>query len=91
MNMFRYNRLKSGSIPRSLANSTLLEEFNVENNSIASLPDGLLAALENLTSITLSRNQFSSFPSGGPAQFCNIITLNMEHNHCDRNGSFYFL
>ncbi len=30
------------------------------------------------------RNQFSAFPPGGPAQFINIITLNMEHNMCDR-------
>jgi leucine-rich repeat protein SHOC2 len=33
----------------------LLEEFNVENNTVASLPEGLLASLDNLTSITLSR------------------------------------
>ena len=28
--------------------------------------------------------QFSAFPSGGPAQFVNTRSLNMEHNHCDR-------
>ena len=55
MLVFRYNRLKAGSIPRTLANSILLEEFNVENNCIASLPEGLLASLDNLNSITLSR------------------------------------
>lgn len=82
----RYNRLKCGSIPRTLANSILLEEFNVENNCIATLPEGLLASLDNLNSITLSRNQFTAFPSGGPAQFINITTLNMEHNKCDRNA-----
>jgi hypothetical protein len=51
----RYNRLSTGSIPKSLANCVLLEEFNVENNTVASLPEGLLASLDNLTSITLSR------------------------------------
>ena len=68
-----------------------------ENNCVASLPDGLLAALDKISSITLSRNQvwqacklcpdlpqFSTYPSGGPAQFVNITTLNMEHNTCDR-------
>jgi hypothetical protein len=37
-----------------------------------------------------SRNQFSAFPPGGPAQFVNIITLNMEHNMCDRYFLFIF-
>ena len=32
------------------------------------------------------RNQFSAYPAGGPAQFVNITTLNMEHNLCDRWG-----
>jgi len=35
----------------------MLEEFNIENNSVSALPDGLLAAVENLTFITISRNQ----------------------------------
>ena len=30
------------------------------------------------------RNQFTAYPAGGPAQFVNIINLNMEHNLCDR-------
>ena len=53
----RYNRLSAGSIPKSLSNCTMLEEFNIENNSVSALPDGLLAAVENLTFITISRNQ----------------------------------
>ena len=28
--------------------------------------------------------QFSAFPTGGPAQFVNTRSLNMEHNQCDR-------
>ena len=80
----RYNQLHTGNIPRTLANCVNLEEFNIENNCVASLPDGLLAALDKISSITLSRNQFSTYPSGGPAQFVNITTLNMEHNMCDR-------
>jgi hypothetical protein len=39
----------------------MLEEFNIENNSVSALPDGLLAAVENLTFITISRNQVFSF------------------------------
>ena len=31
------------------------------------------------------RNQFTAYPAGGPAQFVNITTLNMEHNLCDRS------
>ena len=80
----RYNQLHTGNIPATLANCVNLEEFNIENNCVASLPDGLLAALDKISSITLSRNQFSTYPSGGPAQFVNITTLNMEHNMCDR-------
>ena len=52
---------------------------------MAALPDGLLAALDKITSITLSRNQFTAYPAGGPAQFLNITALNMEHNLCDRS------
>jgi hypothetical protein len=35
----------------------MLEEFNIENNAVSALPEGLLAAVENLTFITISRNQ----------------------------------
>ena len=35
----------------------------------------------------IDRNQFSAYPTGGPAQFINITTLNMEHNMCDRYSS----
>jgi leucine-rich repeat protein SHOC2 len=69
----RYNRLSSASIPSTLANCTLLEELNMENNGVSTLPDGLLSALENLALISLSRNNFSTFPSGGPAQFINTM------------------
>ena len=58
---------------------------NLENNCVAALPDGLLAALDKISSITLSRNQFTAYPAGGPAQFLNITALNMEHNLCDRS------
>ena len=34
--------------------------------------------------LLIIRNQFTAYPSGGPAQFINTITLNMEHNLCDR-------
>ena len=83
-NPFRYNRLMSGSIPKSLANCIQLAEFNIEGNSVSALPDGLLSSLGNLCYITLSRNQFSAFPAGGPAQFIHVQSLNMEHNQCDR-------
>ena len=82
--MFRYNRLTSGSIPQTLANCVQLPEFNIEGNSVSSLPDGLLSSLEKLCYISLSRNQFSAFPAGGPAQFIHVQCLNMEHNQCDR-------
>ena len=55
--IFRYNRLTSNSIPKSLANCVQLEEFNIENNSVSALPEGLLSSLENLLCIALSRNQ----------------------------------
>ena len=31
---FRYNRLASGSVPKSLSNCVQLEEFNIENNAV---------------------------------------------------------
>ena len=40
----------------------------MEGNSVARLPEGLLSALNSLTSVTLARNCFTSFPVGGPAQ-----------------------
>jgi len=49
--MIRYNRLQTSSIPRTLANCSALEQFNVENNVISNLPEGLLASLENLTQV----------------------------------------
>ena len=82
--LYRYNRLTSGSIPKSLANCVQLPEFNIEGNSVSSLPDGLLSSLEKLNNISLSRNQFTAFPAGGPAQFVHVQSLNMEHNQCDR-------
>ena len=82
--LLRYNRLTSSSIPKSLANCVQLPEFNIEGNSVSSLPDGLLSSLEKLNNISLSRNQFAAFPAGGPAQFVHVQSLNMEHNQCDR-------
>ncbi len=68
--MNRYNRLMS--VPKSLSNCINLTEFNVENNSLSQLAEGLLSSLSNLTTLTLSRNQFTSYPVGGPSQFCNV-------------------
>lgn len=34
--------------------------------------EGLLSSLTGLRYITLSRNAFQSYPSGGPAQFCSV-------------------
>lgn len=66
----RYNRLIS--VPRSLSNCVRLTEFNVENNSLSQLPEGLLSSLSNLNTLTLSRNEFVSYPVGGPSQFCTV-------------------
>lgn len=59
-------------MPRSLSNCVKLTEFNVENNSLSQLPDGLLSSLSNLSTLTLSRNNFTSYPIGGPSQFCTV-------------------
>ncbi|VDM27271.1 unnamed protein product [Hydatigera taeniaeformis] len=34
--------------------------------------EGLLASLKNLTGLSLSRNCFTVFPSGGPQQFITV-------------------
>ncbi len=51
VSLFRYNRLSTSSIPKALANCTALEQFNVENNVISNLPEGLLSSLENLAQV----------------------------------------
>lgn len=48
------------------------------------LPQGLLSSLVNLTSLTLARNCFQSYPVGGPSQFSTIYSLNMEHNRINK-------
>lgn len=45
---------------------------------------GLLSSLVNLTSLTLARNCFQSYPVGGPSQFSTIYSLNMEHNRINK-------
>jgi hypothetical protein len=37
-----------------------------------------------LTSLTLARNCFQSYPVGGPSQFSTIYSLNMEHNRINK-------
>jgi len=36
------------------------------------LQEGLLSCLTVVQNITLARNAFSSYPSGGPAQFASV-------------------
>ena len=67
----RYNRLTV--IPQSLKNCVNMEEFNIEGNSVSEL-QGILANLTLLNSITLSRNSFASFPSGGKKDCCLMLT-----------------
>lgn len=45
---------------------------------------GLLSSLVKLTSLTLARNCFQSYPVGGPSQFSTIYSLNMEHNRINK-------
>jgi leucine-rich repeat protein SHOC2 len=44
-------------------------KFKIKNK------DGLLSSLTNLSSITLARNQFGSFPLGGPTQFTSVHVI----------------
>lgn len=48
------------------------------------IKQGLLSSLVNLTSLTLARNCFQSYPVGGPSQFSTIYSLNMEHNRINK-------
>lgn len=68
----RYNRLTV--IPQSLKNCINMEEFNIEGNSVSEL-QGILANLTLLNSITLSRNSFASFPSGGELEMSAKLEL----------------
>ena len=62
---------------------------------VSSLPDGLLAALDTLTYITISRNAFTAFPSGGPAQVrkcdSNVVYFDWMLNKLWLKQSQYFL
>ena len=40
--------------------------------------EGLLSSLSNLTSITLSRNKFEKYPTGGPSQFRSVYVSKKE-------------
>ncbi len=52
--------------------------------SVSVHQQGLLSSLVNLTSLTLARNCFQSYPVGGPSQFSTIYSLNMEHNRINK-------
>jgi leucine-rich repeat protein SHOC2 len=96
--LIRYNRLST--IPSSLANCSKLDEFNIEGNNVSQLPvcyssdfsflfflifqEGLLSSLVHLNTISLARNNFNSFPLGGPTQFTSVHSINMECNTIDK-------
>jgi len=42
--------------------------------------EGLLSCLTVVQSITLARNAFSSYPSGGPAQFASVTVSLLTYN-----------
>lgn len=56
----------------------------MEDLNVPTLTQGLLSSLANLTSLTLARNCFQSYPVGGPLQFSTIYSLNMEHNRINK-------
>ena len=41
--------------------------------------EGLLSSLTNLKSITVPRNAFQSYPTGGPSQFCSVEVSGQLH------------
>lgn len=71
-----------------------MDEFTIEGNCVSQLPDGLLSSLINLSSITLARNQFASFPLGGPTQFTsvhvNILLLIENKLFLYRTENYFF-
>ena len=48
------------------------------------LQEGLLSSLVHLNTISLARNNFNSFPLGGPTQFTSVHSINMECNTIDK-------
>ena len=46
--------------------------------------EGLLSSLVHLNTISLARNNFNSFPLGGPTQFTSVHSINMECNTIDK-------
>ena len=62
----------------------VLSLYCLNNACVSALVQGLLSSLVNLTSLTLARNCFQSYPVGGPSQFSTIYSLNMEHNRINK-------
>ena len=60
-----------------------MDEFNVEGNAISHLPDGLLSSLSQL-SPSRATLLCTAYPSGGPSQFINVHSINLEHNQADK-------
>jgi len=46
---------------------------------LLTLQEGLLSCLTVIQNITLARNAFSSYPSGGPAQFASVSVSLFYH------------
>ena len=43
-----------------------------------------MSSLIHLNTISLARNNFNSFPLGGPTQFTSVHSINMECNTIDK-------
>ncbi|MGH0129272.1 UNVERIFIED_CONTAM: hypothetical protein FKN15_051375 [Acipenser sinensis] len=68
-------------LPETIGNLSSLNRLGLRYNRLSK---GLLSSLVNLTSLTLARNCFQSYPVGGPSQFSTIYSLNMEHNRINK-------
>lgn len=54
-----------------------LENIFFFNFFLNLIQDGLLSNLPNLQTINISRNDFTAFPQGGPAQFAASVVSNV--------------
>lgn len=65
-------------------NYRFVRSFLVINIFFVLFQEGLLSSLVHLNTISLARNNFNSFPLGGPTQFTSVHSINMECNTIDK-------
>ncbi|CAH8549002.1 unnamed protein product [Heterobilharzia americana] len=77
----KYNNLTE--LPIEICSCEKLTEFNIEGNHVTQMPENLICKLKDSPSIVLSRNDFTSFPTGDPIQYKNVKHFRLDYNRLE--------